>query len=113
MIEDDIIQQIRATREAFGRKHDYDPFKMVAALQAMEATGDRPVRPVPPKPAVDDMDSTEMPAAAMGSHKVVVFIHEPTKRFTITARKETARLPALPCRWLSWIIRPRWSPWGW
>ncbi len=40
---DDVLQEVRAAREAFARLHGYDAHAMVAALRQMNAVGDWPV----------------------------------------------------------------------
>jgi hypothetical protein len=43
MIEDDVIRGVRAAREEFGRRHNFNIRAMVADLQAQDAAGDWPV----------------------------------------------------------------------
>ncbi len=64
MIEDDdVIQQVRAARDAYARSHGYDLHAIVADLQAQDLAGDWPVRPCPPRrapaaePAVSGKDN--------------------------------------------------------
>lgn len=55
MIEDDVLREVRAAREAYARSHGYDVQAMVADLRARDATGDWPVvrrAPRRPKAAV-------------------------------------------------------------
>lgn len=59
MIEDDVIREIRAAREAYGASHGFDIRAMVADLQARDAVGDWPVvslagRPAQPAPIPKD-----------------------------------------------------------
>jgi hypothetical protein len=49
MIDDDVIREVRAAREAFGRKHGFNIRAMVADLQAQDAAGDWPVVSLPPR----------------------------------------------------------------
>ena len=49
MIEDDILREVRATREAFGQKHGFNIRAMVADLQAQNSAGDWPVVSHPPR----------------------------------------------------------------
>lgn len=61
MIEDDVIREVRAAREAFGFRHRFDIRAMVADLEAQDAVGDWPVvclESRPPRP-------TPMPKNAM------------------------------------------------
>jgi hypothetical protein len=43
MIHDDVIQQVRAAREAYAQLHNFDVQAMVADLRALDAAGDWPV----------------------------------------------------------------------
>lgn len=49
MMEDEIVNEVRAAREAFAAKYGYDIRAMVAALQAMDAAGDHPVVRLAPR----------------------------------------------------------------
>ncbi len=60
MSEDSVLQEVRASRDAYARSHGYDVRAMVADLKARDDLGDWPVarlaprRPVqPPTPSVD------------------------------------------------------------
>ena len=46
---DDVLQGVRAAREAFARSHGYDVYAMVAALGRQNAAGDWPVVSFPPR----------------------------------------------------------------
>ena len=60
MIEDDILREVRAARDAFARSHGYDLHAMVAALRALDERGDRPVvRLAPRRPAGYDPSRCE------------------------------------------------------
>ena len=43
MIEDDVLREVRAAREAYARLHNYDVQAMVADLRARDLAGDWPV----------------------------------------------------------------------
>lgn len=43
MIEDDVLREVRAAREAYSRTHGYDVQAMVADLRAQDEAGDWPV----------------------------------------------------------------------
>jgi hypothetical protein len=43
MVEDDVLREVRAAREAYARSHGYDVRAMVADLRARDAAGDWPV----------------------------------------------------------------------
>ena len=58
MDEDDVIREIRATREAFAARHNYDLRSMVAELQSRDAAGDRIVVALEPR----RVPSTVVPA---------------------------------------------------
>ena len=49
MIEDDILKEIRATREAFAQMHNYDIDAMVEYLRRRTEAGDRPVVRLEPR----------------------------------------------------------------
>lgn len=51
MIEDDVLREVRAAREAFARLHDFDLEAMAAELQRLDLQGDWPVvRHAPRRP---------------------------------------------------------------
>ncbi len=55
MVEDDVLREVRAVREAYARSHGYDVRAMVADLRARDAAGDWQVvrrHPRRPRPAV-------------------------------------------------------------
>lgn len=43
MIEDDVVREVRAVREAYARMHHFDVRAMVADLQTRNLAGDWPV----------------------------------------------------------------------
>ena len=43
MVEDDVLREVRAAREAYARLHNYDVQAMVADLRARDLAGDWPV----------------------------------------------------------------------
>jgi hypothetical protein len=49
MVEDDVLREVRAAREAYARSHGYDVRAMVADLRARDAVGDWPVVRRPPR----------------------------------------------------------------
>jgi hypothetical protein len=49
MIEDEIVREVRAAREAFAATHGFDIRTMVAALQAFDAGDDRRVVRLEPR----------------------------------------------------------------
>jgi hypothetical protein len=49
MIEDSVLQEVRAAREAFARKHGYDVWSMVAYLHQQNERGDWPVVRLAPR----------------------------------------------------------------
>ncbi len=49
MVEDDVLREVRAAREAYARSHGYDVRAMVADLRAQDAAGDWPVVRRPPR----------------------------------------------------------------
>ncbi len=49
---DDVLREVRATREEFARSHGYDVYAMAATLRRLDEAGDRPVvRLAPRRPA--------------------------------------------------------------
>jgi hypothetical protein len=48
MIEDDVLREVRAAREAYARLHDFDVRAMAADLRARDLAGDWPVVRHPP-----------------------------------------------------------------
>ena len=51
-MDDDVLREVRATREAFARTHGYDVRAMVATLRRLNAAGDRQVVRLPARPVV-------------------------------------------------------------
>jgi hypothetical protein len=49
MVEDDVLREVRAARDAYARSHNYDVRAMVADLRARDAADDRPVVRRPPR----------------------------------------------------------------
>jgi len=49
MIEDDVLLEVRAVREAYARSHNYDVRAMVVDLRTRDAAGDWPVVRRPPR----------------------------------------------------------------
>ena len=51
MLEDDVLREVRAAREAYARLHHFDVRAMVADLRARDAAGDwQVVRRAPRRP---------------------------------------------------------------
>lgn len=55
MIEDSVLQEVRATRDAFARSHGYDAHAMVAYLRELDERGDWPVVRLAPRPPVTEL----------------------------------------------------------
>jgi hypothetical protein len=66
MIEDDIIREIRATREAFAAAHGYDVRAMVETLRKKDAAAGRQVVQLPPRPVPRAAESGLPTALAPG-----------------------------------------------
>ena len=71
MVEDDVLREVRAAREAYARLHNYDVHAMVADLRARDLAGDWPVVRHPPRrphpvaaPAVAPNQSLQQPEPA-------------------------------------------------
>ncbi len=73
MIEDSVLREVRATREAYAQSHKYDVRAMVADLRAQDECGDWPVvrlSPRPPRPSGEsrlEPDSTARRPRPAGS----------------------------------------------
>jgi hypothetical protein len=68
MHEDDILSEIRATREAFATRHNYDLDSMAAELQANQAKASRIVVRLQPRPVT----LMPVPAVAPASDASVI-----------------------------------------
>ena len=71
MIEDDVLREVRAAREAYAQSHNFDVRAIVADLRARNLAGDWPVvrhlprRPQPiAVPAVAPFPALPQPGAA-------------------------------------------------
>ncbi len=69
MIEDDVLREVRAAREAYAQLYHYDVRAMVADLQARDLAGDWPVVRHPPRrphpvPTVVPNESLPQPRTA-------------------------------------------------
>ncbi len=71
MVEDDVLREVRAAREAYARLHNFDVRAMVADLRARDLAGDWPVVRHPPRrphpiavPAVAPNQSLPQPEPA-------------------------------------------------
>lgn len=62
MIEDDILKEIRATRDAFAQRHGYDLNSMIAYLRKLDELGDKPVVRLAPRRPVFPGDPRPGPA---------------------------------------------------
>jgi hypothetical protein len=74
MADDDIILEIRATREAFAAKHGYDPHAMVAELREKDAAGDRVVLSLEPRTVPTSklpMGVGSIPSTAIGQSATI------------------------------------------
>lgn len=49
MVEDDVLREVRAAREAYAQLHNFDIRAMVAELRARDTAGDWPVVRHPPR----------------------------------------------------------------
>lgn len=49
MVEDDVLREVRAAREAYARLHNFDVRAMVKDLQTRDLIGDWPVVRHPPR----------------------------------------------------------------
>lgn len=65
MIDDDVLREVRAAREAYARSHHFDVRAMIADLQARDAAGDWPIvrrAPRPPQPVAPGANRALNPA---------------------------------------------------
>ncbi len=53
MIEDEVVREVRAAREAFAAAHGFDIRKMVAALHDLGIASGRELVQFPPRPAIN------------------------------------------------------------
>jgi hypothetical protein len=65
MIEDDVIREVRAAREAFAAAHGYDIRAMVATLRELDAAGDREVVRFPPRPVTQPQPAGQTKAGEL------------------------------------------------
>lgn len=63
MIEDSVIQEVRAAREAFARKHGYNLRSMLADLRQQDERGDWPVARLAPRPVAPPIDLRSGPGS--------------------------------------------------
>lgn len=60
MIEDDLMQEVRAAREAYCQQFGYDLAAIMRDLRARERAGNRPVvRLAPRRPIVTDVEHSD------------------------------------------------------
>jgi hypothetical protein len=58
MIEDEVVREVRAAREAFAASHGYDIRAMVAALHELGVASGRPLVRFAPRPTVTEQNQT-------------------------------------------------------
>jgi len=61
MIEDEIVREVRATREAFAASHGYDIRAMVAALHKLGIASGRELVRLAPRPAIPRPNGSQSP----------------------------------------------------
>jgi hypothetical protein len=67
MVEDDVLQQVRAAREAYAEAHGFDVRAMVADLRARDAAGDWRVVRLPPRRPGPAQEPTAAPNGGPGA----------------------------------------------
>ncbi len=69
MIEDEVVREVRAAREAFAASHGFDIRKMVAALHELGVASGRELVRFAPRPVVVGPHHAQQPtgAAILGS----------------------------------------------
>src|SRR5687768_17240130 len=68
MIEDEVVLEVRAAREAFAASHGYDIRAMVAALRDVAVASGREVVSLPPRPIVGKPLLPQIPVVASENH---------------------------------------------
>jgi hypothetical protein len=69
-MSDEILQEIRKTRDAFAERHNFDIRAMVAELQQLDQQSDRPVvRHEPRRPRTDSAPIVGVPAIHSADHR--------------------------------------------
>lgn len=63
MIEDEIVREVRAAREAFAASHGYDIRAMVAALHELGVASGRELVRFAPRPAISMPSNSPQPTA--------------------------------------------------
>ncbi|HYV37956.1 MAG TPA: hypothetical protein VE988_19885 [Gemmataceae bacterium] len=64
MIEDEVVREVRAAREAFAASHGFDIRKMVAALHDLGVASGRELVRFAPRPAQAGPNQSLQPSAA-------------------------------------------------
>ena len=64
MIEDEVVREVRAAREAFAASHGFDIRKMVAALHELGVASGRELVQFAPRPALVGPNQALRPARA-------------------------------------------------
>lgn len=68
MVEDDVLRDVRAAREAYARLHNFDVRAIVADLQARDLAGDWPVvRHAPRSPSRPAAPNQSLPPTGAAS----------------------------------------------
>jgi hypothetical protein len=68
MIEDEVVREVRAAREAFAALHGFDIRKMVAALHELGIASGRKLVRFAPRPAILRPDQPPQPTAQVSSN---------------------------------------------
>lgn len=64
MIEDEVVREVRAAREAFAASHGFDIRKMVAALHELGVASGRELVRLSPRPAIVKPNQALLPTGA-------------------------------------------------
>ena len=65
MVNDDVLREVRATREMYASLHNYDVRAMVADLQARDLASDWQVVRLPPRRPIQAAEPTLKPTQSL------------------------------------------------
>ena len=95
--DDDILREIRATREAFAAEHNYNVREMVAALRAEDAASGRVVVSFPPRPAEDVSLGAKPAATRCHLYRFITFLPSMLRYYTSRVNQGSREKRWTPC----------------